>query len=96
MNVPRFMFVLDYVQKDRFLEVHLLCRLNWPKYSEAMRGKALKFLGKLIPLLKLSLPVSSKLLVYKAYLLPLMTYASPAWAFITKYNLLYMERQKKV
>ena len=76
---------LDYVQEGRYLGV-LLHRLNWSKHCEAMRGKALMSLGKLIPLLKLPLPLRSKLLLYKSYVRPMMTYASPAWAFVHKSN----------
>ena len=75
---------IDYVQECRYLGVHLQRRLNWNGHCQAMRTKALGTLGQLIPLLQSSLPQKSKLLLYKSYVRPQMTYASPAWAFITK------------
>ena len=47
---------LDYVLECSYLGVHQQRRLNWTKHCEVMRTKALSILGKLIPLLKLSLP----------------------------------------
>ena len=79
LNVPKLIVdnvYMDYVQECRYLGVLLHRRLNWSKHCEAMRGKSLMSLGKLIPLLKSSLP---QLLLYKSYVRSMMTYASPAW-----------------
>jgi hypothetical protein len=75
---------IDYVQECRYLGVHLQRRLNWNGHCQAMRTKALGTLGQLAPLLQSSLSQKSKLLLYKSYVRPHVTYASPAWAFITK------------
>ena len=90
LNVPRLRLenvCIDYVQDCRYLGVHLHHRLNCSKYCEAMRGKALMSLGRLILLLKSLLPLKSKLQPNKANVRPLMTYASPAWTFINKSNI---------
>jgi hypothetical protein len=82
INVPKLTLnkeQMDYVQECRYLGVHLHRRRNWNGHCQAMRT-----LGKLVPLLKSSLPQKFKLLLYKSYVQSQMTYASPAWAFITK------------
>ena len=87
IDVPKLMLDnehIDYVQECRYLGVHLHRRLNWNGHCRAMRTKALDTLGQLTPLLQSSLPQKSKLLLYKSYVRPQMTYASPAWAFIKK------------
>ena len=89
VNVPRLLLdnvYIDFVQEFRYLGVLLHRRLNWSKHCRAMRSKALQSLGSLIPLMKSPLPLNLKLLLYKAYIRPQMTYASPAWAFISKKN----------
>ena len=68
------------------VRVHLHRRQSCTGHSEAMR-KALDTLRQLIPLLKTSPPQRSKLFLYKSYVRPQMTYASPAYAFITKTQL---------
>jgi hypothetical protein len=42
---------IDYVQECLYLGVHLHPRLNWTRHCEAMRTKALRTLGQLVPLL---------------------------------------------
>ena len=78
LNVQRLMLdnvYKDYVQECWYLEFLLHRRLNWSNYCEAMRDKALMSLGRLIPLLKSPLPVSSQLLLYSSYVRP--TYVRP-------------------
>ena len=94
VNVPRLLLdnvYIDFVQEFRYLGVLLHRRLNWSKHCKAMRSKALQSLGSLIPLMKSPLPLNLKLLLYKAYIRPQMTYASPAWAFISKKNTIRLE-----
>ena len=38
------------------------------------------------PLLRSPLPLKTKLILDKSYIRPVMTYASPAWGFISKAN----------
>ena len=60
-------------------------RITWKKHCEAFRGKALRSLTAIKPLLRSPLSLKAKLLLlYKTYIRPVMTYASPAWAFIPK------------
>ena len=80
INVPKLTLdnkQIDYVQECHYLVVHLNRRLNWNGHCQAMSTKALGTLGQLTPLLKSSLPQKSKLLLYKSYVRPQMTYASP-------------------
>ena len=62
-------------------------RLNWNEQCKTLRGKAFRALSALRPLFMSSLPLHTKLLVYNAFIRPLMTYASPVWAFISKTNM---------
>jgi hypothetical protein len=55
--------------------------------------EAYRALAALSPPFRSSLPLSYELLVCKAYIRPLMTYTSPAWAFIPKSS---MNRLKAV
>ena len=69
------------------LGVNLDQRLNWDEQCKTLRGKAFRALSALRPLFMSSLPLHTKLLVYNAFIRPLMTYASPVWAFISKTNM---------
>ena len=65
-------------------EVTLDRKLNWKTHSDLMRPKAFSALSRSFSLLKSTLLLRSKLLIYKSYIRPQMTYATPAWAFISK------------
>ena len=58
--------------------------MNWKSHVEVLRGKAHGSLTALSPLLRSSLSSRAKLLIYKTYIRPTMTYAAPAWGFIPK------------
>ena len=75
---------IEYVPRCPYLGVILDRRMNWKPHVEVLRGKAHGSLTALSPLLRSSLPSRTKLLLYKTYIRPTMTYAAPAWAFITK------------
>ena len=61
--------------------------MDWKPRVEVLRDKAHGSLTALLPLLRSSLSSRSKLLIYKTYIRPMMTYAAPAWAFISKSNM---------
>ena len=62
-------------------------KLNWTKHNEALRGKALRSLAAMKPLLRSSLSFKEKLLLFKYYIRSLMIDATPVWAFISKSKL---------
>ena len=93
-KIPLDSFQIEYVQECRYLGFHLHRRLSCTGHSEAMRYKALGTSGQLVPLLKSSLLRSCKLFLYKSYIRRQMTYASPAWAFITKTQLSHLQLSK--
>ena len=70
-----------------YLGVMLQYRLNWRSQCDRARGKALLALRELTPLLRSALPLKTKVLVYSAYIRPIITYASEAWAYIAKQNM---------
>ena len=59
-------------------------RLRWKKHYKVLRGKALRSLTALKPLLCSPLSLKAKFLLYETYIWPMMTYTSPAWAVIPK------------
>ena len=61
---------IDYVPRVRYLRVISDRRLNWAKHYEALRGKALRILAAIKPLLGSSLCLKSKLLINKSYINP--------------------------
>ena len=58
--------------------------MNWKSKVEVLRGKLHGSLIAFLPLLRSSLPSRAKLIMYKTYIRPMMTYATPAWSFISK------------
>ena len=66
-------------------------RLIWKSHCKAVRGKSLRALSSLNLLFRSSLPLSSKLLIYKPFIQPIMTYASLAWGFISKFNISHLQ-----
>ena len=71
-----------YGPRIRYLGVVLDHRMNWTPHCEVFRGKALRTLTAMKPLLRSSLSIKSKLLLYNSYIRPVMTYHAPAWVFI--------------
>ena len=67
--------------------------MNWTPHYEILRGKALRTLTVVRPLVRSSLSIKEKLLLYKTYIRSVMTYAAPVWAFIPKTK---MERLQAV
>jgi len=82
---------IDYVESHRYLGVDLQRRLNWTTHCTRIRGKAKGALRSLGPLIRSRLPLSTKLLLFKTYIRPVMTYAAPAWAFIPKSSKKYLQ-----
>jgi len=76
-----------FTKRAVYLGVTLHHRLNWKSHCDTVRARALSSLRELTPLLRSSLPVRTKLLLYQAYIRPQIIYAAEAWAFISKSNL---------
>ena len=57
----------------------------------SIESKALRTLASMKPLLRSPLSLNAKLLLYKTYIVPMKTYASPAWAFITKSSMQHLK-----
>ena len=74
-------------KRDVNLGVQLEYRLNWKPHCYQVRAKALVALRQINSLLRSSLPIRIKVLVYEAYVRSRMTYAASALAFISNANL---------
>ena len=68
-----------YVPNFRYLGIILDQRLRWRKKCEVLRGKTLRSLAAIKPLLRSTLSLKAKLNIYKTYIRSVMTYATPAW-----------------
>ena len=55
--------------------------------TDLLRGKALRSLTAIKPLLRSPLFLKAKLTLYKSYIRPVMNYDFPSWAFISKSNM---------
>ena len=75
---------IEYVPTCSYLGVILDRRMNWKPQVEVLRGKAHGSLTAFSPLLRSSLRSRAKLIMYKAYISPMMTYAASVWGFISK------------
>ena len=64
---------IEYIPRIRYLGIVLDHRLNWTPHCEVLWGTALRILTAMQPLLRSSLSINSKLLLYKAYIRPVMT-----------------------
>ena len=69
----------EYFPRVCYLGVILDHILNWTSHCRVLRGKALRTLTAMKTILRSSLSIKAKLLLYKAF-----TYAASAWAFIPK------------
>ena len=61
---------IEYVPRVRYLGIILNHKLNWYQHCEALRGKALSSLTAMKPLLRSSLSLKAKLLLFKSYIRP--------------------------
>jgi endonuclease/exonuclease/phosphatase family metal-dependent hydrolase len=70
------------VRVAKYLGVTLDWKLNWNAHLNATRAKASARLAQLYPLLNPGSSIQTKtaLHIYKATILPVITYASPAWS----------------
>ena len=74
--------------------IELKHRLNWSAHCVRIRGKAIGALRTIGPLFRSSLPRRVEVLLFKSDILPIMTYDTPAWAFISKSNMKYLPKLK--
>lgn len=72
----------------KYLGIHLEKRLTFKKHVKYIQNRFRKIKYKLYPLIKRGSPLSTqnKLIIYKAYLRPIITYAIPVWGFLAKTN----------
>ena len=75
---------INYLPRFPFLGVILDHRMNWKPHVKVLMGKTHGSLTVFSPLLRSSLLTRAKLLIYKTYIRPTMTYYAPAWVFISK------------
>ena len=70
-----------------YLGVTLHHRVNLKSHCDKVRARTLASLREFVPLLRSTLPLKTKLLLYKSYIRPQITYAAEARAFISESNL---------
>lgn len=77
--------VVQRVNSAKYLGVILDHHLSWNTHIRATRDKAFQRLGQLYPLLNdgSQIQTDTALHIYKATILPIMTYASPVWSGTT-------------
>ena len=92
VNVP-------FVKHAKYLGIHVDTKLNWTHHIKLTASKAYQRLGMLYPMLKKESGINTKtaLIIYKATILPLMTYGSPVWSSTCDTNLKNLQKlQNKV
>ena len=73
---------LTYKSTVKYLGVTLDQKLLWHKHIQQTKGKAIGRITQLFPLLKSgALSIKKKLQIYKSLVLPIITYAAPAFAY---------------
>ena len=79
---------ITYATIVKYLGIDIDRRLCFKTHCRRQKAKALGRLKQIYPLLcSPVLPLSMKLLIYKAYIRPILEYANPAWAFATASNI---------
>lgn len=73
---------LQWSNQAKYLGITYDAKLSWKKHIQKVRGKAIGQARLLYPLLNRSskLNLQTKMLIYKIYIRPILTYAAPAWA----------------
>lgn len=87
------------VKHAKYLGINLDAKLKWTHHIDLTASKAYQRFGMLYPMLKKESGINLKtaLIVYKATILPLMTYGSPVWASTCNTNLKKLQKmQNKV
>lgn len=80
----------------RYLGVLLDRRLRFTQHARGISQRALLKLRSVYPLIARGseLSTTNKLLLYKAAIRPVLTYASPVWAGLSKTETLYLQRMQ--
>lgn len=74
---------LEYQPTVKYLGVTLDQRLSWHQHLHQTKGKAIGRIVHIFPLLKSSaISIKRKLHLYKALVLPIITYAAPSWGYM--------------
>lgn len=73
---------IDWTRETKYLGITLDQQLSMIKHTSETVNKVKKAVGILTPLLRKNspLPISLKVYIYKAYIRPIITYASPVWS----------------
>jgi hypothetical protein len=96
-NTPKIKIkgtTLDWSKQIKYLGIYIDANINFNKHVQTVIHKAKGVRHSLYPLLnrKSLLPTRVKIYIYKAYILPILTYASPAWiSNISKTNMAKLE-----
>lgn len=73
---------LKFQPHVKYLGITLDRKLLWHRHIQQTKGKSIGRIIQLFPLLKSgAITLKKKLHLYKALVLPILTYASPAWAY---------------
>lgn len=85
---------IPWSEDSKYLGVILDRKLTFKKHTLNTRNKFRAARALLYPLIsrRSELSPNNKLLIYKSYLRPLLTYACPAWAQAAKSHILILER----
>lgn len=73
---------IEFQKQVKYLGVILDRRLTWHPHIQSAKGKAIGRIIHLFPILKSgALNIKRKLHLFRALILPILTYAAPAWAY---------------
>jgi retron-type reverse transcriptase len=85
-NIIMFDQDIPWTETAKYLGLLLDERLTWIPHTDQQTAKASAMISSLYPMFARNsrLSVDNKLLLYKTIIRPMMTYASPAWAYSGK------------
>jgi hypothetical protein len=77
---------IPWTEEAKYLGITLDARLSWDSHINQQISKASAILSNLYPMFAKNskLSIDNKLLLYKTSIRPIMTYASPVWARLSK------------
>ncbi|GBM88804.1 RNA-directed DNA polymerase from mobile element jockey [Araneus ventricosus] len=90
--------IIPWSQECKYLGVILDTRLTWKPHFLYTKKKFRDLTRKFYPLISRNAKLSreNKILIYTAYLRPVLTYASSVWGYAAKYNHKIIETQQNL
>ena len=92
-NIMMFGEKVPWTSDIKYLGVTLDSKLTWKKHIDSKVNSASNALSALYPMMcrNSKLSTDNKLLIYKAIVRPIMTYAAPVWGYAAKYHINKMQ-----